>query len=303
DRCERVLLTDLTWPPYLLWMLEHFGSSGIDVSLLPLKHAVWKEGRSADDIAEMILTQLQTKNCDGLFLPAITHTGIKLPVATILNELHHQRAHTATVVDASQAFGHIVTNSWSHLADFTFGGMHKWVRAYLPLAVGFTKHDGSSIRTSLPAEFLPNYRNETMNFSPLITTCGALSDICAKDCVGHESIISASQKRLSEEEWDLITPDGTMQSRIRLIRCHLNANPLILRTMLVGRGIAATVFADGTVRLSLGVTRDIVKINDWTKESPKENGVNSILAMGSGQCDDSGSVACVAISDRAAGSG
>lgn len=251
DRCDRVLLTDLTWPRYLLWMFEHFGCSGINVSFLPLKRAVWKERRSATDLTEIILSHLRNNNCDGLFLPAITHTGIKLPIETILNEIHHQSIHTATVIDASQAFGHTDTNAWTHLADFTFGGMHKWVRAYLPLAVGFLQNLRMKISRDQLSAFEPRDRNETMNLAPYLTACGALSDLSVPTADRHEDYSQSISKRLTGwKHWKRLNLDSSLQSRITLVRPEKRENHEVIRQRLADANIAATVFHDGTTRFS-----------------------------------------------------
>ncbi len=256
NHCRRVLLTDLTWPPYLHWMLEQFGRSGIDVSFLPLKHAIWKEIRTADEIAEMILIQLRADNCDGLFLPAVTHTGIKLPVAAILNELNHQPASTVSVIDASQAFGHIDTNSWAHLADFTFGGMHKWVRSYLPLAVGFVQNPQMRIICNQSSGFEPGQRTGTINLAPFLTTCGALADLTAALPLPRPSCRRRIHNKLSRvASWYRCRTHSSLRSRIRLLRTQQPPTgvftPAELRRHLAEHGIVATVYHDRSVRISI----------------------------------------------------
>lgn len=77
---------------------------------------------------------------------------------------------------------------WSHLADFVFGSCHKWVRAYLPVSVGFAKGSHRhQIRHSQVHDPLTQFCRsvvtgtagpmETVNLSPLFSAHGAISDL------------------------------------------------------------------------------------------------------------------------------
>ncbi|GAB5441359.1 MAG: hypothetical protein Fues2KO_17080 [Fuerstiella sp.] len=264
---RHLLLTDLTWPPYLKWIKCYAHRSGIKLSLLKLRRRIWKQGITADDVAMAILEDLRHTGADSLFLPAVTHTGIRMPLPTILQSLSSGVHDVHTIVDASQAYGHTDTNEWTHLADFTFGGCHKWVRAYLPLGVGFARQqDGARHRKELSCDPLFQFCDttgsgqgpmETVNVVPLFTAHGAVRDLmpCSATCrfASEAREFQAIHQRCPT--WSVLSSHGTLSSNVVLLQ---SASPSVrrlssqqLRQLLAEHGISATTYGNGVIRISL----------------------------------------------------
>lgn len=264
---RHLLLTDLTWPPYRKWIQRYANRNGIKLSMLPLRQSIWQRGFTADDVATVILGHVRKTQADSLFLPAVTHTGIRLPLPTILKATYSEPFQVHTIIDASQAYGHIDTTDWTHLADFTFGGCHKWVRAYLPLGVAFarepqpfSRHRGHApdpltqfCDTSQAGQGLM----ETVNLTPLITANGAVLDLSATMAACHSPATLCDFETLIDGRSTLRTAERhhALASNILLLQpsdlSWRNLSPQHLRGGLAGNGVAVTTYRGGRIRLSL----------------------------------------------------
>jgi hypothetical protein len=94
---RQLLLTDLTWPPYRRWIQQYAARSGLTIIMLSLRKQIF-HGITADDVTDMVQTAIRTSGADCLFLPAVSHTGIRLPLLKIL--LATGSHDVRTVVDA-----------------------------------------------------------------------------------------------------------------------------------------------------------------------------------------------------------
>ncbi|MEO1996254.1 MAG: aminotransferase class V-fold PLP-dependent enzyme [Planctomycetaceae bacterium] len=268
--CRRFLITDLTWPPYHRWIQRYAARSGLTLHVLPLKRPVL-DGVTADDIVEMTQTAIHTSGADCLFLPAISHTGIRLPLQQILHLLATSSRDIRTVIDASQAYGHIDTSSWSHLADFVFGGCHKWLRAYLPLGVGFARGLTSrQLRRTQSRDPLMDFCRstatssagpmETVNLSPLFAARGAIHD--SQHQKRHPLRFRDVEpiRRIIREQphWQSIETHNSLRSLMLLVRTRRDSlrrlSSQTMRAMFGRAGISVTAYPGGHLRLSMPVT-------------------------------------------------
>ncbi|APZ93216.1 hypothetical protein [Fuerstiella marisgermanici] len=264
---RHLLLTDLTWPPYRKWIQSFARLRRIRLSLLPLRKRIWQQGFTADDVAREILKYVRRNRSDSLFLPAVTHTGIRLPLPTILRSLSDSSTNVRTVIDASQAYGHINTGDWTHLADFTFGGCHKWVRSYLPLGVGFARQrDGTRFRKELSRDPLFQFCDatalgkgpmETVNVTPLLTAQGAVTDLVSRSSrprSGNEACECRTRLKRCPG-WRILTLPRCLRSNIILIQsAELSIRRFPkhrLRQLLAEHRISATTYGNGVVRISI----------------------------------------------------
>ncbi|APZ96414.1 hypothetical protein [Fuerstiella marisgermanici] len=268
---RHLLLTDLTWPPYRKWIQSFARLRRIRLSLLPLRKRIWQQGFTADDVAREILKYVRRNRSDSLFLPAVTHTGIRLPLPTILRSLSDSSTNVRTVIDASQAYGHINTGDWTHLADFTFGGCHKWVRAYLPLGVAFARQqDRARLHRKIVHDPLLQFCDatgtgggpmETVNVVPLLTAHGAVKDLMP--CSEVSRFANAAQEFQPIHQrcptWSVLSPHRTLCSKIVLLQSESPSVRKLpnqqLRQLLAEHGISATTYGGGVVRISIPRSR------------------------------------------------
>lgn len=259
---RHLLLTDLTWPPYRKWIQRFANRNEIKLSMLPLRESIWQHGFPADDVATVILDHMRRTQADSLFLPAVTHTGICLPLPIILKST----SNVHTIIDASQAYGHINTSDWSHLAGFTFGGCHKWVRAYLPLGVAFARKPEVS-RSYRPRRCDPLSQfcapkedraglMETVNLTPLLTASGAMADLSPTAAQnGPAASLQLLQPQHSMSPWQVLRSHESLASNITMIQLakrHLQSQArLALRERLAKEGVTATAYKGGVIRISL----------------------------------------------------
>ena len=232
-----------------------------------MRQRIWRLGFTADDVATVILDHARRIQADSLFLPAVTHTGIRLPLPMILKSTSSELSNLHTIIDASQAYGHINTSDWTHLADFTFGGCHKWVRAYLPLGVGFAREPqslhfvrGNSADPLL--QFCDSNRSghgpmETVNLTPLLTAHGAVMDLIPsfKECRFASEALELKTHSRRCPAWPVLSRHHTLSSNIVLLQSaslHFRDLPnQQLREMLAHHGIAATKYGNGVIRISV----------------------------------------------------
>ena len=118
ERCRRILVTDLIWPPYLRILRGACRNSATDIHVVPLRRQVYEDQMSCDALLQIVADNFRRHHCDGLFLTAIDHCGARFPVAALSRELGSEVL--CSVVDASQAFGHVQTHNLA-AADFAFG--------------------------------------------------------------------------------------------------------------------------------------------------------------------------------------
>jgi hypothetical protein len=86
---------------------------------------------------------LSENGCDGLFLPAVDHLGVRIPVRAIVEQIRNTSHLQFVLVDAAQAFCQVPIDDSLAVADFVVTGCHKWMRAGQPMGVGFFGRNGT----------------------------------------------------------------------------------------------------------------------------------------------------------------
>lgn len=265
ERCRRILVTDLIWPPYLRILRRACRNSATDIHVVSLRRQVYEEQMSCDVLLQTVIDNFRRHHCDGLFLTAIDHCGARFPVATLLQHLSSEVR--CSVVDASQAFGQVPTHDLA-TADFIFGSTHKWLGSYFPLCLGFAPTDRTqgklrNIIDSTPTDPLLSLADswtgksnrmpkETVNLGPLFAASGGISD---------SQIFPIPLKYLSEpigednRNWRVLHLSLQLNSRIILLRNRSSVtqrlSPAALRQHLQSLGIAVTTYAGGYGRISV----------------------------------------------------
>ena len=278
--CSNVLTTDLSWPTYQDAVSKHALASGGHVTTVPLREAIFDEGWTADDVTSFLVRAYADNHCDGLFLPAVDHLGIRVPIRAIVERIRQTSQIQFVLVDAAQAFCQLPIEESVAVADFVVTGGHKWMRAGQPMGIGlFGQHQSRSLISNslrkiscISGDIDPllqfteqldgsvlNGHSETVNLAPLFS-CGA----AAVTHTENGQIFEASLQSASCTEflsipvelrhWIPILPDQTLRSRISLFANRQPTqcpNPTeYARREWLTYGCVVTAYANGWVRVS-----------------------------------------------------
>jgi hypothetical protein len=276
--CRRVLTTDLSWPTYQHVLNQRAARAGKAVSTIALRDRIFNDGWSAQAVAEALASAFAREECDGLFLPAVDHLGIRVPVREIVDRIGREREIRFCVVDAAQAFCHVPIDDCLDCADFVVAGSHKWMRAYLPTGIGFVGRNRfrDMIRRRLSRLLMARRlddpllqfteqletglldgHSETANLAPLFACAGAAADkiaagVSPAPLTGPEidAII-----RTSLHNWEPLLPREAMRSRIVLYESQdagvRRLTPDNLRRLWLDAGYVVSAYRGGRVRISV----------------------------------------------------
>lgn len=267
---ERVLTVDLLWPPYRRLLAQACRRAGVSVVVSPLRTAALFAGANPDEMAAAVCRAYREQGCDGLALPLIDHRGITVPVGEIVARLRTSGCvPKQTIVDASQAIGHVPIDVSSLGCDWLIGGAHKWIGGYHPLGIGIvsgtTRLKNSSAAVSDPLLRLTQEaagrkttrHGETAAILPLLTAAGAIADL------GGHAVEERLNRRLANRTklTSLLQQAGWQPLRTRTERHGiLLAKPpidlaryagLMARELFASLGIIVTQYANAMVRFSL----------------------------------------------------
>jgi hypothetical protein len=134
--CRNVLTTDLSWPTYQQVLKRKARSTGNYVTTIPLRDEILYQGWTVDDVSTYIANAFNQHQCDGLFLPAVDHLGVRLPLRHIVDQIEKVSELRFCFIDAAQAFCHVPLDDCLECADFIVAGSHKWMGAYMPTGIG-----------------------------------------------------------------------------------------------------------------------------------------------------------------------
>ncbi len=278
--CRNVLTTDLSWLTYQDAVTRQAMASGGHVTTVPLREAIFHEGWTADDVTSFLARTYADNYCDGLFLPAVDHLGVRIPIRAIVERIRQTSRVQFVLVDAAQAFCHVPIAECVAVADFVVTGSHKWMRAGQPMGIGIfgqhhsrplitdTLHKISNTGSDLDpllqfteqiAGSVLNGHSETVNLSPLFS-CGAAAVFHRENnAVNEAARHSHWDSHLhnipdSLSHWVPVLTHRTLRSRISLFA---TTEPKI-RTNLVehtrrewlNRGCVVTAYGNGLVRVS-----------------------------------------------------
>ena len=284
SQCRRVLITDLTWPSYSKILEQERVRSGAEIMRMPVRSPILHDRLSSKDFARRIAVFYRSFKCDGLFLPAVSHDGIRLPVDRLSPALSEGNQIRLFVVDGAQAFGHVPTDLSLGDCDFYIAGCHKWLRAQHPMGLAFCPSERSRgmIRTTCtdmvesgelddplmrfinelegdwPAAF-----SETVDAVPLFSCRAALADLATRkladsfrDQLANAEILAGACAQVG---WRALLPDRAFRSGILLLQAD---SPLVrcipptnMQAFFQAYGIALTCYEDGALRLSMPTTR------------------------------------------------
>ena len=273
---DRVLMTDLAWPPYRRCLQDIAMAFGKSLVVVPLYADSLGDPPSADDLERRIVARYQKEGCDGIFLSDITYLGIRMPLTRILRSLASDCCFS--VIDGAQAFNHRPINLTRLGCDFYLAGSQKWLRSYHPLRIAFVGRTlnacsidstTSSHVRQLTFDPLSHFCEasdrsdvesfgETVNVSALIASAGALEQAMTDSLPLRDSwrVVMKNARKLAHwldrSTWAPVTCRGS-QSGILLLKHNdpIATDHAKLRHTMAQSGIIASAFPDGLIRLSM----------------------------------------------------
>lgn len=281
ERCERVLVTDLLWPSYRRILeiertRDHFG-----ITTVPLRREIMRGELNWSDAATRIAEQYDRMNCDGMFMPAVSHDGFRLPVDSICEVVAGVRPPRFLAVDGAQGFCHVPNQLGLGHCDLFITGCHKWLQGHVPMGIGFLPNRSASLIVSavdrmllcdelddplltfsrqLATDSLEMF-SETVNLSPLFA-CRAT--VAERTQNGPDTGIQFQERCRNSDKlqncldgtgWSMITPHADFRTGIVLLqvddRILRRLDPHTIREFFLAHGISVTCYEDGLVRLSM----------------------------------------------------
>ena len=278
---RNILTTDLSWPTYQRTIEVRASNTGGRITTIALRENILRRGWETAEVIDHLTRSFVANQCDSIFLPAVDHLGIRVPVREIVDRIKQVAEVRFCLVDAAQAFCHIPLEDSVACADFIITGSHKWMGAYLPMGIGFwgcsstremiqrqlqrLREHGRlddpllKFTESLDGGRLDSY-SETANLTPLFACAGAAADGMASfaresspDIVSdHEAIASVPQPPGS---WQPLPRSPSLCSRVVLLEpCTptlRNIHPDTTRRMWLDAGSIVSAYPGGIVRLSI----------------------------------------------------
>ncbi|OWK40956.1 aminotransferase class V-fold PLP-dependent enzyme [Fimbriiglobus ruber] len=282
QRCRCVLASDLGWPGYHAILEAEGRRVSRPVTVVPLYETVGAGRMTEEEVVDTMCREYVARRCDGLFLTAVSHLGVRLPVERIVRRLEAAHEVRFVVVDGAQDFCHASADLRDEYCDFYLTGCHKWLRAYHPLGLGFygrrrtqgviettLSHlktagelDDPLLRFSMDLEAggLDRY-SETVNLAPLFSCQGAVADGCVSSDYPHAVLAARLRNRdviaglAAESGWQPTLPAHGLRSGILLAQAcrpqRRRIEPETLWDEFRNRGVALTAYEGGWIRFSM----------------------------------------------------
>jgi selenocysteine lyase/cysteine desulfurase len=280
--CSNVLVTDLGWMPYHEILGTEARRMGRHVTTAAVRPIINDPKAREEDVVEEIRRQFRDQGCDGLFLTAVSHLGVRLPVERLVRTLEHVCEPRFVVIDGAQDFCHASADLRNEYCDLYLAGCHKWLKGFHPLGLGFYGRQRSRamietllatllaigglddpllrFTTQLESAKLDGH-TETVNLLPLFTCQGAADDVleqgmpvAAHLAVRRKNLVVAAEAA-KPCGWNPLLPASPFQTGILLLQAQReslrNATAPQLRKAFAGNGIALTAYDGGVVRLSM----------------------------------------------------
>lgn len=270
-RCSKVLVADLNWQPFNEILVQSRSNSNFRISSVEIKDKIFSHHGTSAEVIQTIVSAYISNGCDGIFLPAVCNLGVALPIPEILNAIRERGEIRFSVVDAAQAINHVDLRWAKNAVDFTFGGTHKWLQSYEPMALGYFAKPSSrtfvqdSIKRELAINALADpllrithsdafQKPQTVNLCPLFAVSGALKDAqSGMPSIDSDNARAVLHRVAGRADWDCFSVSREFQSRIVLLnkKRFQNAEAGVIRKMLSRMGVAVTDYTGGICRISL----------------------------------------------------
>lgn len=291
--CRNVLTTDLNWPTYQRTVVEKANRTDNRVTGVDIRERILAGGWTARDVARHIAHVFVRNRCDGLFLPAVDHLGIRLPVREIVERIQAVAELRFCLIDAAQALCHTPLDDSFACADFIVAGSHKWMGACVPTGIAFFGHPRSQrlvmhrlrnlCRTDrvadplLPfAEQIADGRlegySETANLTSLVACAGAAWHHLHDARVGCDSVADIDDALRKtprpDRAWEPVFVSPEMRSRIAVMQRAKTAlrppSAADVRRDWLNAGCIVSGYDDGRARLAFPAATSHSRISKKT---------------------------------------
>ena len=278
-RCRRVLVSDLTWASYRKIFEAERSRRRVGVSTVSVRTHVRRGGEGVDDIVGRFVRDYSNMGCDGLFIPATSHDGIRLPVDAICERLKRVRPLKFVVVDGAQTLGHVSDQLGLEHCDIFIAGTHKWLQGHLPMGVAYVPRAGflevdRSVRHMLQSgevddpllDFVEGLLSgklqrfsETVNLASLFTCRAAVADgpvdpeSVARRFGGRSHNAARVRSVAAECGWTVLPelmPTGIVMLQSTCPRVR-QSDPTWVREFFAGFSISVSTYEDGSLRLAM----------------------------------------------------
>jgi hypothetical protein len=283
--CEHVLVTDTGWPSYHAALEREGAGRRRAITCVAIRDAVLRGRAGEDHLVGLIVSAYVANRCDGFFLTAVSHDGIRLPVERIVQETRARQEVRLVAVDGAQDFCHVYPDLCHECCDFYLAGCHKWLGAYYPMGLGFygRRRSRQVVETVLermlrdgdlddPLLLFSQHLEggcsdgvaETVNLASLFACQGAVVDAVSPGREGRTTFAlrlanaHAAADAIHGSDWHPLLADPALRSGILLLQSDSpltrRASPGLLRRAFHARGLAVTAYSDGLIRLSMPPT-------------------------------------------------
>lgn len=234
-------------------------------------------GWGAGDVVQAVLDGCLRQGCDGLFLGAVGHLGVRLPVAKIVAAVEAAREMRFVAVDGAQEFCHVPVDLAAGYCDLYLAGCHKWLGGFHPMGFGVYGRRRSrgvidtAVRDRLAAgdlddpllrlsedleRGLPGGEGETVNLAAVFSALGAAADAALRSAGGtRQSNADGVESIVRSAGWTTLDVNPELRTGIMLLRPSRPAARVStgqqLRERFADHGVAVTAYDAGLVRVSL----------------------------------------------------
>lgn len=286
-RCERIIHTDLEWPPYLDILRAEARRLGREVIEAPTRTAIFAGGVSTEELVQQLAKLYRQSRAQGLFISDVSFEGVRLPVRRLIEVLTHGDGPKFIAIDAAQGLGHVPSEYES--SDLILVGCHKWLEAGFPLSAALAPRERSqSFLGALLAEMIagndlddpflsfreqlksngdeqgPVSVGETINLTSLFPAAAVIAErleqrkLIDSDSLDLAANLTGSTHLATLAEttgWIPIQSHIDQRTAILLLKPRANTKSSVtagaLRDCFHRHGIALTVFPSAVLRASI----------------------------------------------------
>lgn len=277
--CRNVLTLDATWPTYREILESERRRASREISTSHVHFDILSGRVSESDLIAKIVFDFERFDCDGLFLPAVTSDGIRVPVESIVQQIESKHGSFPVVIDGAQDFCHTQNSLATEFCDMYLAGCHKWLGGYYPMGLLFYGRrrtrafvetvldqmlfdgdlDDPLLRFANQLQFAPlDGVSETVSLGSLFSCHGATLD-AAKDRDKAYSIREANReaalRATDSTDWVPVSPASEFQTGVVVLRPDtprkIGTKPNAVRMAFERTGVSLSAYDDGRIRLSM----------------------------------------------------
>lgn len=286
QQCRNVLATDLGWPPYQEILAHEARLAGRIITVAAVHDLLCRDQVGESELVDAVRATFQQAGCDGLFLTAVSHQGIRLPVERLARTLEAMQEVRSVVVDGAQDFCHASADLNNEYCDLYLAGCHKWLNGFHPMGLGFYGRQRSAemidtvvkrlvesgelddpllkLTTQIETAKLDG-ETETVSLIPLFTCQGAAVDALERTSSLADVLRQRRANLVETAElaaasgWMPVQPAETFRTGILLLQAERDKTRVEpadeLREAFADNGVALTAYDGGFARLSMPATR------------------------------------------------